>query len=81
MKLVSWSNQSDTFEWLYSDLFLHDSPEKLLTNNAAKVFRQSIPMSLLTQFSSHPLMSQNWKVCLNQIVTELLQIVMDIVYP
>ena len=61
-------------------MVINDSTEKLLTNNAAKVFRQSIPMSLLTQFSSRPLMSQHWKVCLNQIVTELLQIVMDIVY-
>lgn len=63
-------------------MVINDSTEKLLTNNAAKVFRQSIiPMLLLTQFSLRPLMSQHWKVCLNQIVTELLQIVMDIVYP
>lgn len=62
-------------------MVINDSTEKLLTNNTAKVFRQLIPMSLLTQFSLRPLMSQHWKVCLNQIVTELLQIVMDIVYP
>lgn len=62
-------------------MVINDSTEKLLTNNAAKVFRQSIPMPLLTQFSLRPLMSQHWKVCLNQIVTELLQIVMDVVYP
>ena len=63
-------------------MVINDSTETLLTNSAAKVFRQSIiPMPLLTQFSLRPLMSQHRKVWVNQIVTELLQIVMDVVYP
>ena len=66
----SWFPPLDGFQFIFS---LHDSENDL--------FRQSIPMPLLTQFSLRPLMSQHWKVCLNQIVTELLQIVMDVVYP